>query len=83
MGITGASNASPSLYEAVKTPGPHRIRFRMYDDDGTYYYGGFLAYDPDLTGYLEPSWQPLEDFGMPDAGCARISYADRPDLDCS
>lgn len=83
VGVTGPGNAFPSLYEAVKTPGPHRIRFRTYDDDGVYCYGGYLAYDPDLTGYLKPSWQPLGDFGMPDAGCTRIAFADRPDLDYS
>lgn len=55
----------------------------MYDDDGIYYYGGFLTYDPELTEHLEPSWQPVQDFGMPDAGCVRISYPDRPELDCA
>src|SRR5699024_10033390 len=68
-GTLGPADAHESLCEAVQKPGQHRVRFRMYDDDGIYYYGGFLTYDPELTEHLEPSWQPVQDFGMPDAGC--------------
>lgn len=83
VGTLGPGDAHDALCVAVQRSGRHRVRFRMYDDEGIYYYGGFLTYDPELTEYLEPSWQPVEDFGMPDAGCVRISYPDRPDLDCS
>lgn len=83
VGTLGPRDAHDAHCAAVQKPGPHRVRFRMYDDDGTYYYGGFLTYDPELTEHLEPSWKPVEDFGMPDAGCVRISYPDRPELDCS
>lgn len=83
VGTLGPADAHESLCEAVQKPGQHRVRFRMYDDDGVYYYGGFLTYDPELTEHLEPSWQPVQDFGMPDAGCVRISYPDHPALDCA
>ena len=83
VGTLGPADVHETLCKAVQKPGPHRVRFRMYDDDGIYYYGGFLTYDPELTEHLEPSWQPVQDFGMPDAGCVRISYPDRPELDCA
>ena len=48
---------------------PDRARFRMYDDDGIHYYSGLIVEDPDASGF-----EPLEDFGMPNAGCTRIDY---------
>lgn len=83
VGTMGPSNAHPDFCAAVAKPGRHRIRFRMYDDEGTYYYGGFLTFDPDCPAYIEPAWAPVDDFGMPDAGCTQISYPQRPALDCS
>ena len=41
-------------------------KFRMYDDDGELYYEG---YSNDSS-----SFQPLDDFGMPNAGCTEIKY---------
>lgn len=47
--------------------------FRMYDDDGEVYYtGAFLAL-PGYDGY-EEGFEPLEDFGTPNAGAVRIDY---------
>lgn len=45
--------------------------FRMYDDDGNLYYTGcYLATDDtDPDGF-----EPLDDFGAPNAGCTRIDY---------
>ena len=40
-------------------------RFRMLDDDGAVYYEGFCSRE---------SFQPLDDFGMPNAGCTMIEY---------
>jgi len=80
--VMGPSTAHPDLVEAVQRPGEHRIRFRMYDDDGGYYYGGYLTYDPNDDSD-EPPYGPLRDFGLPDAGAVRITYPDRPDLDCA
>lgn len=44
-------------------PLPHK--FRMLDDDGEVYYEGFCNRE---------SFQPLDDFGMPNAGCTMIEY---------
>lgn len=81
-GTLGPSNADDHLIELVQKPGPHRVRFRMYDDDRTYYYGGFLTF---LTGSddEDAAFGPLADFGLPNAGAVAITYKDRPDLDCS
>ena len=42
--------------------------FSMYDDDGECYYEGML-YGDDVSGF-----EPLEDFGTPNAGCVGIKY---------
>ena len=39
-----------------------------YDDDGILYYKGYL-YGDDADGF-----EPLDDFGMPNAGCVDIKY---------
>tara|TARA_R110000824_G_scaffold265193_1_gene454079 strand:+ start:468 stop:746 length:279 start_codon:yes stop_codon:yes gene_type:complete len=44
-------------------------KFRMYDDDGTLYYCGFITGD----------WlgnEPLDDYGTPNAGCTRIDFCE-------
>lgn len=41
--------------------------FRMYDDDGELYYEGLIAGDYD-------GFEPLHDFGMPNAGATSIHY---------
>lgn len=45
--------------------------FRMYDDDGNLYYTGcyLVTDDTDPDGF-----EPLDDFGRPNAGCTRIDY---------
>lgn len=61
--------------EVVNVVGPHdadkndltlcTIPFRMYDDDGVLYYAGAMS--PDCEGF-----EPLDDYGMPNAGCTMI-----------
>lgn len=46
------------------------IGFRMFDDDGELYYQGFLV-GADATGF-----EPLDDFGRPNAGCTQIDHYD-------
>lgn len=46
-----------------------KFKFRMYDDDGVLYYSGY-SNDSDS----EKAFAPLEDFGMPNAGCTEIKY---------
>lgn len=41
--------------------------FKMYDDDDVLYYTGRITGDYD-------GFEPLEDFGMPNAGCTGIKY---------
>lgn len=41
-------------------------KFRMYDDDGELMYAG--------RSTENNSFRPLDDFGMPNAGCTRIDY---------
>jgi len=57
-GVTGPRNADASLED-------NATRFSMYDDDGECYYEGMLY--GDFEGF-----EPLDDFGMPNAGCTAI-----------
>lgn len=43
--------------------------FRMYDDDGELYYEGLYVGEE-----TEDLFGPLDDFGMPNAGCTSIHY---------
>ena len=43
--------------------------FKMYDDDGVLYYTGMLW--GDFEGF-----EPLDDFGTPNAGCTEIKLMD-------
>jgi len=45
------------------------IPFRMLDDDGEVYYHGLYKGPDDETLFA-----PLDDFGMPNAGCTSIQY---------
>ncbi len=63
-GMIGPSEADESLLES-----PFRRKFRMYDDDNELYYEGIIAGNDDFSGF-----EPLDDFGIPNAGCTRIDY---------
>jgi hypothetical protein len=41
-------------------------KFKMFDDDGELYYSGYAKPDADFD--------PLDDFGTPNAGCTEIQY---------
>jgi len=43
-----------------------KYKFRLLDDDGEVYYKGFSGNNS--------SFSPLDDFGMPNAGCTDIQY---------
>lgn len=66
IGPSGTSEETIALLEAGKGRA-----FRMYDDDGEHYYSGRLIGDSESDeGFL-----PLDNFGIPNAGCVRIDYA--------
>jgi hypothetical protein len=65
-------------FDAVGTAGPHdykgdgselKCRFRMLDDDGELIYEGRCSEDDS-----DVALEPLEGFGMPNAGCTTIQY---------
>ena len=60
-GLTGPRNKS--LHTENET------EFRMYDDDGELYYAGKIWGDFD-------GFEPLDDFGMPNAVCTEIKLRD-------
>ena len=70
VGLTGP-RAAPDVLLKTLTAG-NGIAFRMKDDDGELYYEGRIACPDnyDLFG-------PLDDFGMPNAGCTAIEYQNR------
>lgn len=82
--ITKDHLAQPDEPNAVGTIGPHhnlpltqkeirnhpkRVYFKMYDDDGNLYYEGYIVHS---KGYQSCDFQPLDDFGAPNAGCTEI-----------
>ena len=58
-------NATPEQIDQLKKDG-FTEHFKMYDDDGELYYSGYSKPDADFD--------PLDDFGMPNAGCTEIKY---------
>ncbi len=71
-GLTGprlATDTSISLLRSgVGKP------FRILDDDGIVYYHGLWLNTPDCDPYDAPEFQPLDDFGAPNAGATEIQY---------
>ena len=53
-------------------PDRPRYAFKMYDDDGVLYYAGLCSSRDD-----DRAFDPLDDFGSPNAGAVRIDYFDR------
>lgn len=72
-GIIGPGNSEPENSMEFETycVGKLVYKFRMYDDDGILYYSGRLAYplNKEISGFV-----PLDDFGLPNAGCTEIRY---------
>jgi hypothetical protein len=66
--ITGPRDAPEGLLAQLAAGGGHK--FRLKDDDGELYYSGRLAGDRES----EDGFGPLDDFGLPNAGCTEILY---------
>ncbi len=67
VGMTGPRHAPDILLKTLNAG--NGIPFRMHDDDGTLYYEGRIVCTDDATMF-----EPLDDFGMPKAGCTTIEY---------
>ena len=63
----GRWNGIEQTIEQCKRHCTHK--FRMLDDDGNLYYEG---YSDDCDG--ESAFDPLDDYGTPNAGCTEIQY---------
>jgi|TARA_R110002167_G_scaffold44594_1_gene134034 hypothetical protein len=61
-GLTGPHNKSRHT--------ANESNFRMYDDNDELYYAGIIWGDYD-------GFEPLDDFGMPNAGCMSIEYENK------
>lgn len=61
VGTMGPMKARPELLDGECET------FRLLDDDGNIYYEGRIAGEYD-------GFEPLDDFGMPNAGCVTIQY---------
>lgn len=67
-GTMGPRDISPEHQEMLKKG--EGKKFKMYDDDGELYYEGRIVGE---CNELEP----LDDFGMPNAGCTDIQYKNK------
>lgn len=67
-GTAGPRGATDEQIAAIKAGGG--TAFRLKDDDGELYYSGRFLGDS-LSG---EAFAPLDDFGMPNAGCTTIEY---------
>jgi hypothetical protein len=82
-GVAGPHDADPellrTLYRAAnvgkdKWQGTPCQWFKMYDDDENLYYSGIFM---QADGGFDNGFEPLDDFGTPNAGCTEIRYYDR------
>lgn len=60
--------------DEIKSKG---AKFRMLDDDGIVYYYGYIHHIDDYFPEYEAGFEPLEDFGTPNAGCTDIQYKNK------
>lgn len=75
VGVLGPRDAPDDL--EAKLQGGEGEPFRMYDDDGNLYYEGRIVRtgeESDDLNASEEGFEPLDDFGTPNAGCTEIRY---------
>ena len=65
-GTIGPSTIPPDITEKLREG--HGREFRLFDDDGELYYSGRILGD-DWDGF-----EPLDDFGEPNAGCTEVRF---------
>lgn len=66
-GIVGPGRIDPLVSERLFCQPTNCARWRMRDDDGELYYEGLIY--GEYTGF-----EPLDDYGRPNAGCTTIEY---------
>ena len=71
VGMTGPRTGTDA--EVARLEAGEGEAFRMFDGDGELYYEGRWLEVPSSDG---DEFEPLEDFGHPNAGCAYIEYRD-------
>jgi hypothetical protein len=69
VGVIGPSSTKKTKEEILAHP--EKQFFQMFDDDGVLYYDGFMVFSKNSSGF-----EPLDDFGCPNAGCTMIKYKD-------
>lgn len=65
LGTLGPRDISNEMRELLSDGSGEK--FKMFDDDGEWYYTGRIVGEYD-------GFEPLEDFGMPNAGATNIEY---------
>lgn len=73
VGLMGPSTISEEAQELLRDK-KNGTKFKMYDDDGELYYKGRFILDPKEDEDEEDEFQPLDNFGTPNAGCSHIKY---------
>lgn len=71
VGLMGPSNISEKCQADLKAGKGEK--FKMYDDDGELYYIGRYLEDSE-SEFHEDEFQPLDNFGLPNAGCTYLKY---------
>jgi len=69
-GVVGPSDIARNIQATLRKPEKFGKPFRMLDDDDNLYYEGRIIGGEDF----EASFEPLDDFGTPNAGCTDIQY---------
>ena len=78
VGTIGPHNILPSIQNQLIAT-TNGMKFRMLDDDGELYYEGRLIFHPKYDA-PDMQFEPLDDFGMPNAGCTEIQYKSDPEI---
>ena len=68
VGLAGPRNATEVELAALALG--EGTKFKMFDDDDELYYEGLFLGD----ATSEEAFEPLDGFGLPNAGCTRIDY---------
>ena len=83
-GVVGPCNADPELVARLhiarvaskNNAGTDVQFFKISDDDGEHYYTGVRTGEADER-FSEYGFEPLDDFGTPNAGATEIAYWER------